>query len=200
MITFDEEKHIYHVDGVKKPSVTEILGLISASAYNKINPETLRQAALRGSIVHEATELIDIGMTDRLSVPYEYAGYINAYTEFVRLYRPEWEYIESMLYEPNNDYCGTVDRCGWIDGKRAIVDIKTVSAPTKTTYVLLAAQTAAYAKAIKVDVEKRYGLFPKKDGTFRLVDCAEYERKYDFDGWEVFTACLDFSRKITRWL
>ena len=54
-IEFDEEKHIYKVDGVEIPSVTSLLSYITAGHYGAINPGVLQQAALKGTLVHEWT-------------------------------------------------------------------------------------------------------------------------------------------------
>lgn len=42
-----------------------------------------------------------------------------------------------------------------------------------------------------IDGVKRYVLFLKNDGTYRLVDCEEYENKHGFDGFDVFLYCED---------
>ena len=70
-IEFDEEKHIYTVDGVRMPSVTEILAPITAKTDGEISKEVLRMAADRGTIVHKACEEIDYGLETEVPVEYE---------------------------------------------------------------------------------------------------------------------------------
>lgn len=204
-IQFDAEKHEYTVDGRRVPSVTEILNFLTASHYGAINPAILSAAAQRGTMVHETLEAIDYGAFDGL-VAYEIQGYVRAYLEFLRDYKPEWYGIESMIYEPVGNYCGTVDRYGMIDGKECVVDLKTYTSPTKENYMSLMGQTCAYAYGLLANAKltqsyrliKRYGLFLRKDGTYRLVDCAEYEKKFDMPSSEIWTRCWDMFNFIER--
>lgn len=188
-VDFDESTHTYQVDGKTIPSVTEILGYVKADSYRKINPSVLDYAASRGKAVHEATEFIDYG--EPPEVYPEIAPYVEAYIRFKRDYECEWFGIEQILYRPGAvGYCGTVDRYGTVDGEWAVLDIKTMASPTKEDYICLCAQTAAYDEAIPDKPPlKHYGLFLRKDGTYRLVDCADYEKKFGISGWDIFMKC-----------
>lgn len=203
-IQFDPDKHKYFVDGEEKPSVTAILDLLTADHYGAINPAVLDTAKRRGAMVHEALEEIDYGCFDGL-VPYEISGYIEAYQDFLRTYNVEWHGIERMVYEPILQYCGTVDRYGTIDGEWCVVDIKTYAQPTKANYLALMGQTAAYAiplmaEGVMPKQYKTYGLFLRKDGTFRLVDCEDYAKKYGTYGMFIFSKCIEFYRWKERTL
>lgn len=198
-IEFFEDEHIYLVDGVEVPSVTEILAPLHRG-YSKINPSVLEYAAVRGKAVHEALELIDYGADPEITP--EIIGYINAYQEWLQVYRPTMLGIEQIVYSADEGFCGTLDRLAVLNGReRAIIDIKT-SQPTKEALVSVCCQTAAYMIALSETDEgsapKRYGLFLKKDGTFRMVDCDEYEDKYGFSGAIVFMNLRAIYRSITR--
>lgn len=52
---FDEE-HLYLVDGVQVPSITEVLKARFGRKYDGVSPEVLRKAAEAGNAVHEAIE------------------------------------------------------------------------------------------------------------------------------------------------
>ena len=194
-IFFDPDSHIYLVDGVEVPSVTEILKPLSNRGYAKINQAVLDYAAARGTAVHEACEAIDLGAEPEI-VP-EIQGYINAYLEWKNIYRPTWLGVEKIVCNEFGGYIGTLDRVGYFNGgdELCIVDLKT-SNPTKEALVSVCLQTAAYMLAFNADIDepnvasKRYGLFLKSDGTFRLQDCDEYEKKYQFDGFESFRKLL----------
>lgn len=197
-IEFDAEKHRYYVDGKRVPSVSDILSPITADHYGGINPAVLQAAASRGTMVHEQLEAIDYDFFDGL-VPYEIKGYCKAYMDFLRDYDVDWYGIEEIVYNADGGYCGTVDRWGKIDGEWAVLDIKTYAQPTKENYMSLLAQTDAYLWALidedKIKIlhskVKRYGLFLRKDGTYRLVDCTEYEEKFGVTSREIFDKCLD---------
>ena len=95
-IDFDEEKHEYSVDGVRVPSVSEILAPLSADRYADLNPWMLKAAAARGTAVHEACELIDYGVEPEEDP--ETDGYLVAYQSFLLDHEVEWKMIEGIVY------------------------------------------------------------------------------------------------------
>ena len=203
-IIFDEAEHTYLVNGVEVPSVTTILKPLTDRGYGKVNPSVLEYAANRGRAVHEALEVYDLG--GGLEAEPETEGYIRAYLEWEQIYRPSWSGVEQIVYSVGDKYIGTLDRVGTLNGREfAIVDLKT-STPTKEALVSVCCQTAAYAMAYTeqtgkplkfAETIKRYGLFLKADGSYRLVDCDEYEDKYGFAGALVFFNLLTTHKMIT---
>lgn len=203
-IFFDPESHVYLVDGQEVPSVTTILQPLSNRSYSSVNPSVLEYARNRGTAVHEALEAIDLGAEPDIYT--EIVPYIQAYEEWKSIYRPTWVGVEQIVYNDFEHYIGTLDRMGWLNGNDlAIIDIKT-SQPTKEALVSVCLQTMAYKLAEDCDkdqpfeVNKRYGLFLKSDGSFRMVDCAEYEKKYNIDAWVVWHKLLDTHKTITELL
>lgn len=192
-IEFDAEKHIYRVNGVRMPSVTEILEPITAKKYGEISQEVLRMAADRGTIVHEACEAIDYGL--EAEVPVEYEGYVNAYLAFLDDYRPDWMGIEQMIHSREDGYCGTVDRWGMMLGEEWVVDIKTTTAPTKRNKMSGCCQTVAYANALKTP-KKRGLLYLKKTGEYSFVDCEKWSEKHHFNEQKAWQICLELQRVI----
>ena len=190
-IAFFEDEHKYLVDGEEVPSVTDILKPLHRS-YGKVNPSVLDYAARRGTAVHEALEMLDLGGDPDISP--EIVPYIRAYEEWKSIYRPSWIGVEQIVYNSRDEYIGTLDRIGYFNGDNEvlnIVDIKT-SNPTKEALVSVCLQTYAYDMAYRVqnnywkngDPKSKYheiktwGLFLKPDGTFRFVDCDAYDDKY----------------------
>ena len=53
-LEFIEDGHIYLVDGVITPSVTEIMKLKFGNMYAGVDRQTLEEAAEKGTAVHEA--------------------------------------------------------------------------------------------------------------------------------------------------
>lgn len=204
-IFFDEQSHTYLVDGEEVPSVTTILQPLTSRGYGKVNPSVLEYAANRGRAVHEALEMYDLG--GELEASPEIEGYIRAYLEWEQVYKPTWRGVEEMVYCESEGFIGTLDRVGTLNGRNlAIVDLKT-STPTKEALVAVCVQTSAYAMAYTeqnkkppefMEQIKRYGLFLKADGSYRLVDCDEYEDKYGFGGILVFYNLLTTYKSITR--
>lgn len=194
-IDFDEEKHEYSVNGVKVPSVSEILAPLSAERYAELNPAMLRSAAARGTAVHEACELIDYGAEPEIEP--DIAGYVAAYYDFLQTYKPKWEKIEQIVCaykylpfgypdEDNVLFCGTLDRYGIIDGKPAVLDIKTYASLTTDSLIQASCQTAMYYTAVAEEkmedlIANRYVLHLKKDGSWRLVNLGRFDMERGFD-------------------
>lgn len=184
---FDEEHHVYMIDGRPVPSVTEIC--------SRLNPmpesEVVRQAARRGTIVHELCELDDYGCDrDGIEVEPELAPYLLAYFRFKRDYKPEWEMIEQKLYSDPMGYAGTLDRFGKIDGTEVLLDIKTTAFPSRQTKVGWAAQLAGYALLLDKPDAMLWILQLKKDGSYTLFDMSGVQKAYDFDAFKLFLTLL----------
>lgn len=180
-VTFDEETHAYTVDGRRVPSVTEIVGLITAGKYADTNTAMMEQAKRRGSEVHFICEAIDCGIDpDELEIPPELAGYVNAYLAFLRDWAPEWDYIEKTVYTPI--YAGRADRIGTIDGHTVIVDLKTTGNMDRLSKLALLLQLTGYGLAwadMGFDMpEKTLGVQLKRDGKYTLHWSQDIREKY----------------------
>lgn len=197
-IDFFEKEHIYLVDGVEKPSVTTVLNVISSMQYNYIDPGILEQARLRGSMVHEETQMIDLDFPSD-QVPFEIVGYIKAYREFLRDYKPVWEGIEQTVYDEERGVCGTIDRYGTILNRKTVIDIKCKSSPTAINHVCDCSQTAEYASCLGWGQEcDRLAVYLLKDGNYRVFNCKEFEKKRNFNGQALFDDCLNIYKTIER--
>lgn len=205
-IDFNDEKHEYSVNGVKVPSVSEILSPLNADRYGAINPAVLRSAAEKGTAVHEMCEAIDYGIfTSEMEdeIPPELDGYVDAYIQFLFDHEVYWEMVERIVAcyrgvegEPPI-YAGTIDRFGIVDGKAAVVDIKTYASMTTEAQMTASCQTALYRDALlngkpgdsfhasQDDSIKRYILHLKKDGKYRLIDLAAFDEKRGWDSGAV---------------
>jgi hypothetical protein len=195
VLTFDPEKHVYRVDGKKLPSVTDICKPLTI--YGDVGMQVIRQAARRGTAIHEYAELIDYGIDpDDLEVEPELVGYVTAYTRFLKDYKPEWELIEKPLYSLELGYAGTLDRFGVIDGEKTIIDIKTSSSAVRSTRIAWAVQLEAYLKLLDCGFAKRFNLWLKNDGTYQLISATKTEEKYGFKARDLFAMLLEI-KKIT---
>ena len=56
VVTFDPHHHQYTVDGVNVVSVTQIVDALMPKMYQRVDPEILRIAALRGTELHDMIE------------------------------------------------------------------------------------------------------------------------------------------------
>lgn len=161
-LTFDPAEHRYVLDGVRElPSVTTILraqGLVQDAWFTE-------QARLRGDYVHLACRMLDDDELDETTVDPIIAPYVNAYRAFVTTVKPEWTYIEHLIFDPVLGYAGTLDRAGAMQGEDwALVDLKSGG-----IYPAVGPQTAAYRRCLPNGHRwKRFAVQLKADGHFTL--------------------------------
>lgn len=126
-IEFLEEQHIYIVDGIIVPCVSNILAY-KFNDYGRVSREVLQRASQLGTELHKAIEMYEQqGITSELQ---EFKNYL-----FLKKHH-KFENIENevpVLYENGGRvlFVGTLDQIIEIDGKLGINDFKRVSAPNK---------------------------------------------------------------------
>lgn len=190
-LEFNAELHEYRIDGKVVPSVTEICAPLTAQSFSELNPTMMRQAAARGTIIHELTELIDYGTApEDLEMYSELTGYVTAYQRFLRDYSPTWTHIEYRLGNAELGFAGTLDRMGVID-RPCIVDIKTTSNPNRATKVAWVSQLSGYRWLCNNATLERYNLLLKPDGKYTLYNASNIEEKYGFYGARLFSHLLE---------
>jgi len=203
-LDFNEETHAYTLDGRPVPSVTEIVGLLTAKKYGDTNAAMLQQAQRRGTAVHELCEAIDCGVEpEDLDIEPELVGYVNAYLTFLRDWRPEWTWIEKPVW--TLDYAGRIDRVGTIAGQTAIVDIKTTANMDRLSRLALLFQLFFYREAYLFslyDPEKMrrpkalLGVQLKKDGTYTVHEAQKIMDK-DLPRWDLYRV-MDHLLELTQ--
>lgn len=182
---FDEATHTYTENGVRVPSVTQILAPLNDLSF--IKPDVLQFKRDLGTAVHKATELYDLGELDESTVSPLVQPYLDGW---IRL-RAELPFeilgMEERVFHPAHRYAGTYDRLVMLDGKRCVWDLKTGG-----MFPSYGPQTAAYKNAVEkqhgVRIEGRYTVELRDDGTYRL------HAMEDPDDWPVFLGCLALHR------
>lgn len=180
-IQFDKETHTYTLDGLKIPSVTQIISSVGMANYSAIPNSVLENAAKRGSGVHRALELLAISPW---YVPPDWvAGYVSAWNNFKMVFNVRVLETERLVFHKNYMYCGRPDRICTVAGEKYIVDIKTTAKPMPSHDI----QTAAYALAHKAETRQKL-----KRASVYLHDNGKFEfKEYKEEGQEsVFLAAL----------
>ena len=188
-LIFHEEDHTYYYDGKKLPSVTDILSILDD--FGGVSPAIIAQAARRGSLVHEYTQLIDYGADpNELEIEPELVGYVQAWVNFCHDWQPEWELIEQPVH--TDDYAGTLDRMGNIAGVRTLVDIKSTAGANRKQRVKWAAQLHGYNITFPREqrAERLWDVLLKKDGKYTVYDAKDSCERYGFRAKELFVMCL----------
>jgi hypothetical protein len=198
VLTFDEATHIYKINDVQAPSVTQTVDLLTAGKYSS-GDVLMAQARRRGARVHEICELIDYGAIPDEIEP-ELVGYVKAYLAFLRDYNPTWTHVEHIMFHSLLGYAGTEDRRGLIAGKVTNVDIKTTESMDRVSKIALACQLAGY-EFMAIDnglapASNSWGVQLKKDGTYTVHEQRKIENKYHFDSKMLFLDLLTITKLL----
>ncbi|PTB23479.1 hypothetical protein C9I56_39005 [Paraburkholderia caribensis] len=181
MLTFDPVGHVYKIGTRVVPSVTQTLAPLVD--YSGVPEAILERARQLGQAVHKMTELYDRDDLDMDTLSDELLPYLTGWIKFRSETGFEPELIEKQFHHPSLGYAGTLDRTGLINRRRAVVDIKKMLRLEPVVGVQLAAYKELCIKN-GVDVQDRYGLGLRADGTYRLVP---FNDKHD---WPVFLSLL----------
>lgn len=142
MLEFEPISHVYTLDGIQIPSVSEVLRFASRELYGDTSAQAMEIAADRGTRVHAATEALD--RNGSADVDPDIEPYVRAYAKFLRDNKINWRLIETHVVSMNRDYAGTIDRLGWLNEEKVLLDIKTTKTITARHKKLYAAQLTAY--------------------------------------------------------
>lgn len=168
----------YVVDGVRRPSVTEILRLAGLTSLDSIPESYLERARQRGEDLHAWIEGINDGVLDEdLEPPQQIVGRVAAYRRFLaetgfRVLKSEQVVVNRAL-----DYVGTYDLLGELPGLRGelLVDLKA----TTKLYPETRLQVCGYAMALDPR-PARAALQLLPDGRYKLE---RYADRADESDW-----------------
>lgn len=196
-LTFDEASHVYRVGSKVVPSVTQVLGRLSAEEYRfVVDRDVMEEAALLGTAVHKMIELDLRGDLDVEALSDGLQVYYTAWQNFRQLSGFQMVLSEARVYSSKYGYAGTLDMGGWLNGRFVVIDAKRTAQVPRTA----GPQTAAYLQALdesgqtfpipgstemaaRIANAERYALHLRADGTWRLVPFTD---KSDL---RVFLAC-----------
>lgn len=171
-LVFNPTVHEYRLDGVVLPSVTTILkaeGFINTTHYTDSGRD-------RGTVVHEACHLFNVGQLDETTLDADIIPYVEAYKTF--LTDTDFYVVESELriHNATYGYAGTLDIIGYYpQGKRPyVVDIK-----TGTMMPWTALQLEAYALCLE-EPHGRTGLQLSAEGKYKAT---EFTDRKDLQAW-----------------
>jgi len=173
VIEFIESTHVYLVDGVITPSVSQILAAtIFKDKYNGIPDYILDRARVYGTSVHKAIEINDwIGLSDE-----EYISYEN-WLKLVRTHKISVISNEQIVAY-GTQYAGTYDMEAWVDTDNCLIDIKTTY---KIDMEYLSWQLSYYEMAYckmynKPLFDKLYCVWLTKKGEYKLLEIQRIEK------------------------
>jgi hypothetical protein len=167
MITRDID-HVYRVDGVVMPSVTEILTDNRMSDLFGIPVAVLERAKALGTEVHSVCEDFDNGKLKVETVDPAIVPYFRAYLQFLQDNKCEIKENEMFLYSKIWGYCGQLDRVILIGDKLGIVDLKSTTTMAPAGKIQTALYKKAYEEMTGNRISFRWCLQLKPDGTYKM--------------------------------
>ena len=181
MIEFIEQEHLYLVDGVITPSVTQILQFLFPDKYKDVPPEILAKKVEYGSILHKVIEIAEqeqMFNIEQIKYKIEGINYIieNSFEQYLKLkekYRIKvLEQEQIVAYK--NLYCGTFDMIANVNNKKSLIDIKTT---VELDEEYLSWQLSFYELAKGKRYEKLYAIWLPKKNLAKLVEIKRKPKK-----------------------
>jgi hypothetical protein len=171
MLHFDPVTHTYSFNGQVVPSVTQVLqaeGYIDTTWFTEYGRD-------RGKMAHLAIHLYDMQDLDEEGLDPALAPYLEGWKKFKQESGFVLRESEVPHCHPFRQYAGTPDKIGTINGKSAVIDIKTGAVQEWTRL-----QLSAYVELVTVEPMARYSVQLKNDGTYRPL---EYKDRADRAVW-----------------
>jgi len=181
MITFREKDHTYWDGTINYPSVTTILqemGFVDSTWFDEYS-------RTRGTYVHKAVELYNKGELLEDDLDERLAPYLDAWRRFKQNSDIVILNSELQVHSDIFRYAGTLDIECTMNGKEAIIDLKSGIVAPVTALQLAAYVMARYENYYSV---KRYGL-SLKGGKPTIVP---FENFSDFGVWQAIMAVYNY--------
>lgn len=182
VVTFDESRWLYVVDGRGLPGITSRLRVCDVIDDAWFSDESAR----RGTAVHLLTQYVDEGDLDKTSIDPRLVPYANAWerfkldTGFEPLHGPELPVASvSLGYGTRIDRVGTIAKTP--PDRRIVLNLK--SGASQPWHALqLAGEAIAYSETygVRLGLLERATVQLKPDGTYRFN---RYENRRDYDVW-----------------
>lgn len=182
-LVFDETPHIYLLDGIQIPSVSNVMEPLNKAKYDGISEKVLERAADKGTAVHNCIE--NFLKFDIVDIPSEHRGYMDAFLDWWNLMNPSVVGSEIRVYHRILRYAGTCDLLCYIGDELNLIDFKSTYSVSEMT---CGVQLEAYAQALAshgIKVDRKRILHLKRDGNHKVFDF----HANDASRWRVFGAC-----------
>ena len=193
MLEFLEEGHLYLLDGIIVPSVSEMLHFIFPDKYKNIPKEILSAKAEYGTKIHEAIEKAE-KTGEVIELDYIQKASFEQYLKLKEKYEIQVINQEEIIYYKDK-YAGRFDMIAYVKNNYSLCDIKTT---TELDREYLSWQLSLYAYAYdKLNIgnhfEKLYAIWlPKKE----LGHVVEIPRKSDDEIQELLKKYEEFKNEI----
>ncbi len=160
-LEYDDDDHVYIIDGVIVPSITQMLNVKFGNKYDHINKATLERAANRGTMIHKAIEnFCKSGEQEEIEEVHNF-NFLMKYYGF-NVLENETPIILFKNYTPIA--AGRLDLILDINGNTCVADIKTTSVLDKEYLAYqLNLYRIGYMQSYGVNVKDLYGIHLRDD-------------------------------------
>jgi hypothetical protein len=182
-VEFLRDAHAYvDVDGTRRMSLTQAIRIAGLVDYSMVAPAVMQFAASRGTLVHQATALLDKGIDlSDYEIPEECEPYVEAYKRFTREmeFVPDPLWIERpMIIEMFGRRVGmTPDAVGTIQGVPTVVERKCTASAHPSWGIQTAGQLLGLRTA-GLQIRQRLAVQLLKTGKYILhphTDAGDFE-------------------------
>jgi hypothetical protein len=178
-ILFKEETHEYFVDGVRYPSVTEILSALID--FSRVSAYVLEEKRRLGRAVHKAIELYLKGELDHDTVDERVWPYLESFIVFAATRPLRLIDAEKIVFSRVHRVAGRLDLVWAFDDtpdELWLIDAKATYAMSPVTALQTGAYAALYEETCGVKVKRRAGLQLQPDG--KVAKMFPYTNHADF--------------------
>lgn len=207
-LTFDPARHTYHLDGLRLPSVTQILGIVNEPGLNTWRGKVGNAEADRimyasadfGTRVHAACETL--ANAEHLDYLGTFEPDVHPFAEAFNIWLSgnvrEVVGVETRVASAQHGYAGSLDLCAVLmDGTAAVIDIKTSKGnyPHPKWGAQLAAYQVALLESAGIVTTKRLIVQMPSDKPGELIvhERPITEARSD---WNAFLAALTLHRWV----
>lgn len=140
----DREKHAYTLEGKPLISVSRVLDTVIKKSFEGVDPEVLRNAAARGTLVERyATEwLATGGVVVPADERQDVIDRLEGFARFVDAFNPKLVVAQQLVWDSEQGIAGMLDFILEIQGVEWLVDMKVTASPEKAWALQLGAYLA----------------------------------------------------------
>lgn len=182
---FDVAEHAYQIDGVRVPSITQMLsttGWIDDRWYSEESSE-------RGRCVHELTASFDLGALDLETLVSPYRGWLLAYVQAMAIAKPDWIEVEVPSADATGKWAGRPDRAGRVFALQSVLEIKSgARAPSHQIQTALQAMLRHDVLGLPAPAVQRFACYVDERGKF-AIDRHVDRRDFD-EASRIISACV----------
>ena len=194
-LIFDEAQHAYYKDGLRIPSVTQVLKMSGWVDFSMIAKDVLENKRGIGEAVHLCAQYHDDGDLDESTLLPAWVPYFEAWKKFRResqvdILGTEQQSIGTINGMP---YGMRYDRLAIVDGEESLLEIKCCAQKEDYWGLQLAGYDLGLPQCKTALRRKRYAVQLKPDATYRLWP---FEDASDYDGftWSLAVTWLQLNR------